>query len=875
MGLFSRKKSSKQGLSDDNAYDDVTGILPFETADEDDFWNFSPVNIQAPTRHGLTANEILGKESESSDIKPDSAEEDELPVAPSQKLFERMVINSANVEKEPQIKPQQEKTQIIKEDIPAKKDISLTAELNGLIEQISISNKETLKAAGVSTALPADTEIVEDTSAAALNEQPAESNTAQEKPAFDSNSFKRFFFDENGKSAAVEKKPLYSLDSVETILAEAEKNADKNVDSFILDKNTANKCEDIEMQSAQQEFHYYADEDTANFKAFDDGAFDTVYSPIENTKAAEPAKTNQKTKRENTKFKVSIDDEQEPTANFEYNCIDDATRIKEYLKKRSGKTGLRLFLSLLIEIAAFLFLFVIAQTFVAKPIINLVVTILLCVVNFNMFAGFGGIFNKEKQSELPLAFAMYAAIIHSVCVILLAANDVPYFCLLLGLLQIFALIGKRNKYKRIFRNFRTISNNGEKYAIDLISDQNAARTMAGDSIEGDILLAAGRKTVNVNDFIKHSYSPQPHGKIIPICSYIALAAAAILFGVTLYLSGDASLALTAFSLVVLLGCPLSVTLVDTLPLWLAAKKLGYYHAMLAGHSSAQALSQVNAVAVDCQDIFPKGCVQLGGIKPLSPNKLDETILYAAVLCEAIGNPLSPVFRKIADTSQEEPASPHSDSIKYEYRMGLSGWVNDCQLLIGNRTLMEAHSVSIPPLEADRAILQKGYFPVYVARDGVACVLLAISYKPNSEITYELRRLCNNGITLLINSNDPNITSDMICDYFGLYKECVKVMRTDGTRVYKESTNYQESTSACAAYTHSVCGLVGAITAASKVKSLTAIMSVIYIIFSVLGISLTAMLAITGNISGITTVYALLLQLLGILCAYLPPYISRP
>ena len=134
MGLFSRKKSSKHGLSDDNAYDDVLGILPFETADEDDFWNLSPVNVQAPKKHGLTANEILGKEAELSDTQSVSAEEEEIPVAPSQKLFERMVISSAPLEKDPEIKPQQEEKPIIKEDIPAKKDISLTAELNGLIE---------------------------------------------------------------------------------------------------------------------------------------------------------------------------------------------------------------------------------------------------------------------------------------------------------------------------------------------------------------------------------------------------------------------------------------------------------------------------------------------------------------------------------------------------------------------------------------------------------------------------------------------------------------------------------------------------------------------------------------------------------------------
>ena len=164
----------------------------------------------------------------------------------------------------------------------------------------------------------------------------------------------------------------------------------------------------------------------------------------------------------------------------------------------------------------------------------------------------------------------------------------------------------------------------------------------------------------------------------------------------------------------------------------------------------------------------------------------------------------------------------------------------------------------------------------IRADRPDCTIMVLnSIMPNSEITYELRRLCNNGVTLLVNSNDPNITSDMLCDYFGLYEECVRVMRSDGTLAYKESTNYQESTSACAAYTNSVCGLLGAVTAASKIKSLTTTMLVIHIIFAVLGIALSAVLTIMGNISITTTVYALLLQMLGMLCTCLPPYASRP
>lgn len=43
-----------------------------------------------------------------------------------------------------------------------------------------------------------------------------------------------------------------------------------------------------------------------------------------------------------------------------------------------------------------------------------------------------------------------------------------------------------------------------------------------------------------------------------------------------------------------------------------------------------------------------------------------------------------------------------------------------------------------------------------------------------------------GITMLIDSSDPNLTEEMICDYMGLYDDSVKVMSTAGCHMYKNS-----------------------------------------------------------------------------------------
>ena len=46
-------------------------------------------------------------------------------------------------------------------------------------------------------------------------------------------------------------------------------------------------------------------------------------------------------------------------------------------------------------------------------------------------------------------------------------------------------------------------------------------------------------------------------------------------------------------------------------------------------------------------------------------------------------------------------------VKYEDKMGLSGWIGDNTILIGNRNLMQGHNIPVPPVTVDQKILRAG------------------------------------------------------------------------------------------------------------------------------------------------------------------------
>ena len=208
-------------------------------------------------------------------------------------------------------------------------------------------------------------------------------------------------------------------------------------------------------------------------------------------------------------------------------------------------------------------------------------------------------------------------------------------------------------------------------------------------------------------------------------------------------------------------------------------------------------------------------------------------------------------------------------------MGVSGWIEDRRIFVGNRTLMEGHNIKTPNLELDKKILRQGYFPLYLACDQQLCALFVVGYEADEEITYELRNLCNTGVTMLINSNDPNVSEEMLCDYFGLYPDLVKVMSGTGVAAYKNVGAYTESASAPASYGDNICGFLSAVTSSIRMKGILNTMLIVQLLLFVLGFALVGYSVFTSGIMSLPVLGVLGFQLIGALVTSLVAHLRQP
>lgn len=562
----------------------------------------------------------------------------------------------------------------------------------------------------------------------------------------------------------------------------------------------------------------------------------------------------------------------------EFSDEKDAKRLLRQfsVKKRSAFlrsvfSGLCLIL-LIIARLPFMSEILLAHTMAANIICTAVLGI-ITLINADMFKSVPKIFSRYSTPDVLTVTASLSVIGYGITAVF--KSEIALDLILLGasILFVRALSSFWNA-AYMLAGFKQISAASPKRAVKLIGDRAVTFAMAKNAIEGDVLAAAPQKTKHIDGYMKYSTFRIALSGKLPVITVISILLSVIIgFACTAYFDGVLYGVYSAAAIQCIAALP-SVFMIDNLPLYSSAKRLARMGAMIAGKTGAERIERANAAVFSADELFPSGTVQMHRLQVLSDNSIDDTIIRAASLTEAVRSPLAPIFKKIAGTGGNV-VLPDSDTVKYEDRMGISGWVDDKLLFIGNRTLMEAHGIEVPSVELDRKILRQGLFPVYVASRDKACALLTVRYTVSEDIAKELRRVSSLGVTMLINSSDPNMTEEMICDYFGLYSDSVKVMSAAGCHMYKIAVTPAPSGLAPAAYKSNPLGLAAIISNASKIKKSNLLLTVFYVISAVLGAVLFAYMSFDGSGSLMSGTAVLLYSLCSAVISYILYLTQKP
>ena len=562
----------------------------------------------------------------------------------------------------------------------------------------------------------------------------------------------------------------------------------------------------------------------------------------------------------------------------EFSDQKDAKRFLRQLslKKRSAflRTVFSALCLILLIIAKLPFMSetLLAHTMAANIICTAILGI-ITLINADMFKSLPKIFSRQSEPDVLSVTASLSVIGYGITAVF--KSEIALDLILLGAVILFIrAFSSFWNASYMLGGFEQISASSPKRAVKLIGDQAVTFAMAKNAIEGDVLAAAPQKTKHIDNYMKYSTFRVVLSGKLPVITVISLILSLVVgFVCAAYYDGVLYGFYSAAAIQCFAALPV-IFMIDNLPLYSSAKRLSKMGAMIAGKSGAERIENANAVVFNADEIFPSGTVQMHRLQVLSDNSVDDTIIRAASLTEAMKSPLAPIFKKIAGTGGNT-VLPDSDTVKYEDRMGISGWVDNRLLFIGNRTLMEAHGIEVPNVELDRKILRQGLFPVYVATQDKACALITVRYTVREDIAKELRRVSSLGVTMLINSSDPNMTEEMICDYMGLYSDSVKVMSAAGSHMYKNAVTPTPSIGAPAAYKGNPMGLAAIISNASRIKKSNLLLTVLYVISAVLGAVLFAYMSFDGSGALMSGTAVLLYSLVSAIISYILYFTQKP
>jgi hypothetical protein len=280
--------------------------------------------------------------------------------------------------------------------------------------------------------------------------------------------------------------------------------------------------------------------------------------------------------------------------------------------------------------------------------------------------------------------------------------------------------------------------------------------------------------------------------------------------------------------------------------------------MIAGWEALRMCENANAVAVDSADIFDSEGGNVFGIHPFYDIGIDEAIIYTASLLVASGGPLGNLFKRVI--VGEVSLLPPVDTLAYEDKLGLSAWIFNRRVLVGSKDLLRNHNVEIPNIALVERHLTEGRYPLYLAIDGKAAAAFIVSYDIEQSNAKYLKDIESNSISLLVRSDDANITDEMVAGGLDLPLSGVKVLSAVSGDLYKTYTG-ETTSSADALLIHDgkTKSLLRAIRSALSLGSFKRVLNLIQICAMGIGVALVGTLSLVSGLEHLNCLELIITQ----------------
>ena len=283
------------------------------------------------------------------------------------------------------------------------------------------------------------------------------------------------------------------------------------------------------------------------------------------------------------------------------------------------------------------------------------------------------------------------------------------------------------------------------------------------------------------DFIKNSEANSPADSCIKSSLIISSAVSVLLAVISGIITKDIFQAFGVLTGAFCLTSPCALELALMIPLYLENRKLNSEGGMIAGYDAALECSEAVAASVDSADLFDRAACEMHGMKDFHTVRIDDVLLYAVAIVLKSGGPLTDVFNRIIGGSTEL-LPPVRDMI-YEDRLGLSATIYNQRVLLGNRNLLTHHNIEVPLKSEEDKVKRNGRKILYIAIDSQVAAMFVFNYAEDASLKDSINEMADNGFSLVVRTDDPNVTDELIAARFGIAQKDIKMTLSHGARIF--------------------------------------------------------------------------------------------
>ena len=554
----------------------------------------------------------------------------------------------------------------------------------------------------------------------------------------------------------------------------------------------------------------------------------------------------------------------------EYAQTKDARRVQRYinsLKKKSfnkviGQCVLFAF-AVITGIASAMKTTVAGDRFMTIFISLILITASLIVSGQNIIDSFELLKKKRFNINTAISFTAILCFIQTFLMFVLyfvKINPVSVFgCAGVGLL----LIGEFNSY---------VINSRTADAMELCTGDNKDKLYSIESITDDKdILELGKNIRSKGPRIRYSCKTRFPSHLIEMCmsetradkrSKLILFVIALMSVVNLVVAwianGKFPVAFAAFTVTLSTCVPAYGALLIQLPLRWINKKINTEGAMVSCQDAVNELYRTNAIVLDSKDLFDQSKCEMLGFKDFKNVRMDDAMLYAAAMVIRSGGPLTGVFDQMVVNRRD--ILPTVKSFRYEEKLGVSGWIYNQKVILGNRSLMVNHNISVPLSIDEDKYLMHGHEVMYLAIADKLAAMIVVDYAPNRKLAPYLKKLRDSGVSILVRNCDPNVTERMISDCFDMRLDNIKIINSASGRVFKKyKSRPKVATHAVSVHDGSTYAFLRTLCTAAMLRHTFRISDLLMYIGMGMGFAIVLVLSILNVVADLPAIFVILLQ----------------